>query len=179
MARTINADIERTVDEAGRVWFHGKDAVELLLRGYNLLDLLFQPTPEIDIYNQNCARFDKTTFQIQSPGSINVAEDAQRRLQTWWITEPFTNLPVRETVLRLCSTDQERDRVKLEMDLFEERGLIPVLRLIFMLVDHFRRKNIVWGVGRGSSVSSHVLYLIGIHKINSLYYNLDIREFLK
>jgi hypothetical protein len=179
MARAINADIDREVDETGRVWFHGKDAVELLLRGYNLLDLLFHSTPEIDIYNQNCARFDKTTFQIRSPGSINVAEDAQRRLQTWWITEPFVNLPVRETVLQWCSTDQERDRVNLEMDLFEARGLIPVLRLIFMLVDHFRRNNIVWGVGRGSSVASYVLFRIGVHRVDALKYQLDIHEFLK
>jgi DNA polymerase III alpha subunit len=42
-----------------------------------------------------------------------------------------------------------------------------------------RKNKIVWGVGRGSSVASYVLFLIGIHKVNSLKYNLDIKEFLK
>jgi DNA polymerase III alpha subunit len=42
-----------------------------------------------------------------------------------------------------------------------------------------RKNNILWGVGRGSSVASFVLYLIGIHRINSLFYNLPIEEFLK
>jgi DNA polymerase III alpha subunit len=42
-----------------------------------------------------------------------------------------------------------------------------------------RKHNIVWGVGRGSSVASYVLYLIGVHKINSMYYDLDIEEFLR
>jgi DNA polymerase III alpha subunit len=42
-----------------------------------------------------------------------------------------------------------------------------------------RDNNIVWGVGRGSSIASFVLYLIGIHRINSLYYDLSINEFLK
>jgi DNA polymerase III alpha subunit len=42
-----------------------------------------------------------------------------------------------------------------------------------------RKENIVWGVGRGSSVASYVLYLIGVHKIDSLYYNLDVEEFLR
>jgi hypothetical protein len=42
-----------------------------------------------------------------------------------------------------------------------------------------RENKIVWGVGRGSSVASYVLFLIGVHKINSIKYNLDINEFLK
>jgi DNA polymerase III alpha subunit len=42
-----------------------------------------------------------------------------------------------------------------------------------------RNNNIVWGVGRGSCVSSFVLFLIGIHKINPIYYDLDVSEFLK
>jgi len=42
-----------------------------------------------------------------------------------------------------------------------------------------RRNNIVWGLGRGSSTASYVLYLLGVHKINSLYYDLSIEEFLK
>jgi len=34
-------------------------------------------------------------------------------------------------------------------------------------------------VGRGSSVASYCLYLLGVHKINSLKFDLDIKEFLK
>ena len=47
------------------------------------------------------------------------------------------------------------------------------------VVDTLRDNNIVWGVGRGSSVSSYVLYLIGIHKIDSVKYALPIDEFFK
>jgi len=46
-------------------------------------------------------------------------------------------------------------------------------------VDTLRKHNILWGVGRGSSVSSYILYLIGIHRIDSIKYNLNIGEFLK
>jgi DNA polymerase III alpha subunit len=42
-----------------------------------------------------------------------------------------------------------------------------------------RENDIVWGVGRGSSVASYTLYLIGVHKIDSIKYELDINEFLK
>jgi len=42
-----------------------------------------------------------------------------------------------------------------------------------------RENGIVWGVGRGASVASYVLYLIGVHRINSIQYGLDWREFLR
>ena len=57
--------------------------------------------------------------------------------------------------------------------------MLPVLRHLVYMVDHFRREGITWGVGRGSSVSSFVLYLIGINRINPLEFGLDIKEFLK
>ena len=62
---------------------------------------------------------------------------------------------------------------------YEKRGLLNLLRFLVYLVDTMRENNIVWGVGRGSSVASYVLYLIGIHKINSIQYGLDWHEFMR
>jgi DNA polymerase III alpha subunit len=39
--------------------------------------------------------------------------------------------------------------------------------------------RMIWGVGRGSSVASNVLYLLGVHRIDSMFYELDSREFLR
>jgi DNA polymerase III alpha subunit len=63
--------------------------------------------------------------------------------------------------------------------LFQARNLLTLLQYLKYLVDTLRTNKIVWGVGRGSSVSSYVLYKIGVHKIDSLYYDLDPAEFLK
>ena len=73
----------------------------------------------------------------------------------------------------------EWNRVREEYAEFEKRGLVDLLKYMIYLVDYMRENNIVWGVGRGSSVSSYVLFLIGVHKIDSLKYNLDWREFLR
>jgi DNA polymerase III alpha subunit len=70
-------------------------------------------------------------------------------------------------------------RVSEELEMFRARNLFPVLQLLIYIVDTMRKHNLVWGVGRGSSVASYCLYLIGVHKIDSVKYNLDIREFLK
>jgi DNA polymerase III alpha subunit len=66
-----------------------------------------------------------------------------------------------------------------ELILYQERNLFDLLRFLKYLIDTLKKNKIVWGVGRGSSVASYVLYLLGVHKINSLYYDLDIKEFLK
>jgi DNA polymerase III alpha subunit len=81
--------------------------------------------------------------------------------------------------LNQCTTDAELQRVADELMLFQERDLFNLLRWLKYFVDTMRANQVVWGVGRGSSVASYVLYLIGVHKINSMYYDLDISEFLK
>ena len=79
----------------------------------------------------------------------------------------------------MCTTPEQTDRVSQELKLFIEHGMFDLLFYLKYLVDTMRQNKIVWGVGRGSSVASYVLFLIGVHKIDSLKYNLDIHEFLK
>lgn len=74
---------------------------------------------------------------------------------------------------------EEWNRVQEELEAFDERSMYNLLRYMIYLVDYMRENDIVWGVGRGSSVASYVLYLIGVHKIDSMKYNLDWREFLR
>lgn len=97
----------------------------------------------------------------------------------WLMPEEYKTLDIAKYVLLLCKTDEELQRVGHELLLFQERDMFDLLRYLKYLVDVMRENNIVWGVGRGSSVSSYVLYLLGVHRINSLYYDLPIEEFLK
>ena len=88
-------------------------------------------------------------------------------------------MDIAEYLLNLCNTDAELQRVGQELLLYQDRNMFDLLRFLVYIVDVMRENDIVWGVGRGSSVASYVLYLIGVHKINSLYYDLDIAEFLR
>ena len=107
-------------------------------------------------------------------------EEYDRLSQTnWFVPNEYKNLDIAKYVLDLCREDYELQRVGEELILYQERDMFPLLRYCVYLVDTMRKHNIVWGVGRGSSVSSYVLYLIGVHRINSLHYDLDIDEFLK
>ena len=91
----------------------------------------------------------------------------------------YYELDIAQYILDQCSTDEELQRAGQELILFQDRDMFILLKYLKYLVDTMRKNNIVWGVGRGSSVASFILFLLGIHKINSLYYDLSIDEFIK
>ena len=107
-------------------------------------------------------------------------EDFDREKQnTWYLPDEYATMDIAKWVLDQCKSEPELQRAGQELLMFQERNMFMLLCYMKYLVDTMRRHNIVWGVGRGSSVSSYVLYLIGIHRINSLTYDLSIDEFLK
>jgi hypothetical protein len=173
--------IAREVDPYGRVVFDDRDAFELLYRGLDIPNLLIREGDDLKKYNEWCRAFDKMEHEVHAEVPLGWSPDDEhlRRTNQWMIPSPFDTMDVRAELLSRCATDEQMARVEMELRMFEKRGLVPVLRLMFALVDHFRRNKVVWGVGRGSSVASYVLFLIGVHRIDSLRYGLDINEFLK
>ncbi len=97
----------------------------------------------------------------------------------WRMPEPFQQLDIAELLISRCADPAELERMAQELILFQDQDLFPLLRYLHWMVTVFAQNNIVMGVGRGSSVASFALYKLGVHRINSLKWNLDIREFLK
>ena len=91
----------------------------------------------------------------------------------------YQSLDIAQWLLDQCKTQAELQRVGEELILYQERNLFDLLRQLKYAIDTWRAHHIVWGVGRGSSVASYVLYLIGVHRVNSMYYDLDVHEFLR
>ena len=110
---------------------------------------------------------------------MSIEEFDEKVRQNWFIPDEYKNFDVAKYVLDQCQNEAELQRAGEELLLYQERDMFILLQYLKYLVDTMRANNIVWGVGRGSSVASFVLYLLGVHKINSLYYDLPIEEFLK
>lgn len=110
---------------------------------------------------------------------IDVEQYHKENQKNWRMPGKYKELDIAEYLIKLCKTDAELQRVGTELLLYQERDMFDLLRFLVYIVDVMREQDIVWGVGRGSSVASYVLYLIGVHKIDSLYYDLDIAEFLR
>jgi len=109
--------------------------------------------------------------------SVDIFHRTQQ--ESWHMPAEYRQLDIAQHVLDLCTTDAELQRVGQELLLYHERDLFDLLRYLKYFVDTMRANSVVWGLGRGSSVASYVLYLLGVHRINSLYYDLPIEEFLK
>jgi DNA polymerase III alpha subunit len=120
-----------------------------------------------------------TVIKYTDP-ELTVEEFDTRAQATWWMPQEYKDLDIVSHILDLCGGDDAKlQRVGEELLLYVERDLIPLLQYLKYIVDTMRVNKVVWGVGRGSSVSSYVLYLLGVHRIDSMYYDLDIKDFLK
>lgn len=147
---------------------------------------IFMENPDIELSEVLVDTDIKNTLDIQFPilkkyevEDISVREFDETNQSIWFMPDEYKSLNIVEYVLNLCNTDTELERVGQELLLFQEKNLFDLLRYLKYLVDVMRENNIVWGVGRGSSVASYVLFLIGVHKINSIEFDLPINEFLK
>jgi DNA polymerase III alpha subunit len=168
------------VDLWGRVIVDYETVQEMLLSGASLEEVLVEPDRRIEAFNDLLIRRDKQRYLLKTPDPVGHSPEVEhaRRAETWALGSDL-EINLRSFLLELCDTQEQRLRVQEEMDLFEERGLEPLLKAMICMVDHLRQNRVVWGVGRGSSVASYVLFLIGVHKIDPMKYNLSIRDFLK
>jgi DNA polymerase III alpha subunit len=142
---------------------------------------LFLDRETSDQFN-NSARINRDSFEklnIYTDTDINLEDFDFGNQSNWFMPKKYKELNMTDWLLERCSTDIEKTRVTQELTLFIRHNMLSILQYLKYLVDVMRENNILWGVGRGSSVASYCLYLIGIHKINSIKYNLDIDEFLK
>ena len=110
---------------------------------------------------------------------LPVAEWDRQQQQHWHMPPQYRDLDIAEYVINLCTSQEELQRVGTELLMFQQRDLFDLLRYLKYLVDLMREHRLIWGVGRGSSTASYVLYLLGVHRINSMYYDLDPEEFLR
>lgn len=170
----------RTIDDYGNVVFKVKDLYDLIVQGHDVLKYKIAPGPEVEQLIRTNRSLDNEELTPQlyvAPTEpLDAYMDVYRR--NWIIPEPFKSMDIREYLNTRCNGTVECDRVAYEMDVFEKYEFQDMLRALVYLVDTFRKNKVVWGVGRGSSVSSFVLYLIGIHRVNSIQYDLDFDEFL-
>lgn len=167
----------RTVFDDGTVICNVDAAVELLYSGKSLSQAIFQPDEEIQLYNVSNEIMDCNLDPLLI--SNEQCFNDYQWYRHWNTLEPWSSMSVLDYCIEKCATDDERIRVCEEYKLFDERDMIPVLKHLIWMVQNFRERGIFWGVGRGSSVSSYILYLIGINRINPMQFDLDIKEFLK
>jgi DNA polymerase III alpha subunit len=169
----------RKINEYGDVIFNEDGLTELLYSGRPISGMVCDQDIAEQFNNQSYAA-DLSEMLTSLEEHRESVQDHDLRIQSnWLVPEAFMKMDICALILGFCETDIERERVELELKMYEERDLIDVLRVMAFLVAIMRKHKIVWGVGRGSSVASYCLYLLGVHRVDSVKYQLDIHEFLK
>lgn len=169
------------IDHLGQFVFDDNDCIDLLMSGADIPNgLLVDSTVDINTVEDLLDKVPKfTTYDVDYFDQLTIEQFDKTNQSHWHMPDSYKNLDIAEYVLNLCKSSAELQRVGEELLLYQEKNLFDLLRYLVYLVDIMKQNKLIWGVGRGSSVASYVLYLIGVHRINSLYYNLDIREFLR
>lgn len=164
------------------VWFDGRSSFnpERLLDVIQLYDIEY-----VDFMTDVVRDFNK---QVSKGQELKVKTTCEPWSLDWVLPEEYLTLDVvdwvatkhAELAIKFPQDEIIAREIRLahELHLYHKRNLLNVLRTTIFVINTLTAHNAVWGVGRGSSVSSYVLYVIGIHDVDSFAYDLDIDDFL-
>lgn len=168
------------------------DVITSWLNNNDVGKAVFDDPNPINIYNEWCNKYDiDAHIQVVEENTNDDYVQQCTSVENWHMPDEYKNLNIPDYLYeKVCvqlqmapcdfvSNSSKWIRVEEELTEFNMRGMEPVLKFLIYLVNICKENDIVLGVGRGSSVASYILYLIGIHKVDSIKYDLDIKEFLK
>lgn len=171
--RTLRFDGVSIVDIEG--------AVEAIIRGVHPSMLRVKTeSEEINLFNSEVIQNDMILVQSEEPINLSMV---------WLLPENYKNINLEQYIIDLFagkiqslkySEIQENEaieRISSELHEIEVRGMSEFTKTIIYVLDTFREKDIVWGVGRGSSCASYVLFLLGLHSVDSIIYDVPMEEF--
>lgn len=171
------------IDKFGQMIYGEEDLYDLTMQGQSVLDykkLLIDDTVDVSKIKEAVDAIADTVDWVEYQDSnLTVEEFDQIQQSAWHMPAEYKRLDIAEHILGLCTTQEQLQRCGTELLLYQERNLFDLLRYLKYLVDLMNNYDVVWGVGRGSSVASYVLYLLGVHRVDSMFYDLDITEFLR
>jgi DNA polymerase III alpha subunit len=164
----------------GEMIFSETDVCDLLMQGRSLESLqgmIVENT--VDFTNSTEILNTVLPFVLEQAHSQDPMAVHRQFQKNWHMPTEYKEIDIAQYVLSLCTTQEQLQRCGQELLMFQERDLFDLLRYLKYLVDVMTQNQIIWGVGRGSSVSSYVLYKLGVHRVDSMFYDLSPDEFLR
>lgn len=166
------------IDNLGIPVYSAKDIFNLIYQGkLDVLPNILAEPDDAEVKQFNLHSESVKIQQYQEP-QLSKEEFDSLMQSNWNMPEEYKQMDIEGFLVNECPKENYQRLIE-ELQEYRERNMLDLLRWLKYFVDTCRKEGIVWGVGRGSSVASYVLYLIGVHKIDSLKYNLDWREFLR
>jgi DNA polymerase III alpha subunit len=134
---------------------------------------------EVSQFNQNAPDEEQIKVGTCDPISLNFS---------WHLPQEYRELDLREYLLdtaapiiseRYSEIDQPIaiQRVVDELDEIYRRGLVEFVKTVIFVIDTFKKDGVVWGVGRGSSCASFILFILGLHSVDCIRLDIPMSEF--
>lgn len=170
---------DRIITDGGDVVFKYDFFLNIARSGEVFTNFKALDHPEIKMYN-----FRKGGSPIEIWKDDGEALGPDEETFKWIIPDEYASLDlVWESINRMNKlglTDPTyHDRLSYELTEMDKRGMFPFVRCVLYVVDVLKKNNIVWGVGRGSSCASLVLFVLGINKVDPVKYDIPVKEFIK
>lgn len=166
------------LDNLGVPIFSSQDIFELIYQGkLDILPKLLVDPNDLEIKKFN-SHSDTVKLKEYQELPVDQIEFDSALQSDWFMPDEYKNMDIEGYLVNVCPKENYQRLIE-ELQEYRSRNMLNLLRWLKYFVDTCRKENIVWGVGRGSSVASYVLYLLGVHKIDSLKYKLDWQEFLR
>ena len=173
---------DRIVTDEGEVVAKHDLLVKQALSGEVFTELRAIAHPDIKQYNISSG--------YERP--IEIWEDTGAGTETWpdpstfeWtIPKKFLELNITELCITALEekglgTDEYVERLSWELIQMEEKDMHQFVRCLLYVTTQFKEKGVLWGVGRGSSCASLIMYLLGINKVDPVKYGIPAEEFFK
>jgi DNA polymerase III alpha subunit len=173
LATTLN---NRTLWADGVSEVEPDQVIPLLERGVPAALIACEPTPDIIEFNAISDAKIKPKLELNSSCFP----------PAWVIPDKYKYLDLAEHLIGLAERIEQDElyekrllRLTEEISIFLELGYDDLLRALIYVVDELEANRVVWGVGRGSSCSSYLLYLLGLHEVDSVRYEIPFSDFIK
>lgn len=131
-------------------------------------------------------------FNLHNDIQLTLKDEIEELDTSYTIPEDYLNIDLRKHILLLLKDRIREDnitndddieerigRVLVELEMFKQYKIENLIKTVIYIVDSFKNNDIVWGTGRGSSCACYSLYLIGLHDVDSVKYELDLNEFFR
>jgi DNA polymerase III alpha subunit len=135
-----------------------------------------------DIKKYNERRKPNKRFKIRTID--NKKESPAIKTYNFDLPDEYLNLDIdvylaEKLIKNFPNQDNYLSRFITELVMMKERHMEDFLKTLIYIKDIFDENGVVHGIGRGSSCSSLILYLIGIHMVDPVKYDISIKEFLR
>lgn len=159
-----------------------EDVADALIRGVHPSKIRVRGTSQdIEAFNKQVAEDDRIyTEDVAAPINIKMGWLLPQKYLSLDLETYISNVFI-ERLPSLNYSDSEMvdaiSRIDAELREIRQRGMVEFTKTIIFVLDTFRSEDLVWGVGRGSSCASYILFIIGLHVVDCIKYDVSMDEF--